>query len=254
MWWGRILLRVVLQFVPTQNGPWTQNVLYQFTGGADGAFPAAIAIDSTTSTIYGTASEGGIASPNCTYGCGTVFKLAPAPGGTWSYSVLYSFTGVHDQSPYASLVRDASGNLYGLARRGQYGSEVFKLTPHKNGTWTESALHSFSGKNTPTDYCGYPPSYLTLGTNDALYGAIFGDIDLYYGALFQLAPGGKGPWPYTTIWDFNESGPDLNPNGVVQGPDGALYGTTNGGDSDGGGVFRLQLPSQAPWPPSDFCY
>jgi len=89
-----------------------------------------------------------------------------------------------------------------------------------------------------------------------MYGAIFGDIDLYFGALFQLTPpaGNKGPWTYTTLWDFNESGPDLNPNGVVLGPDGALYGTTNGGDSSGGTVFQLELPSQAPWPPSDFCY
>jgi uncharacterized repeat protein (TIGR03803 family) len=89
-----------------------------------------------------------------------------------------------------------------------------------------------------------------------MYGAIFGDIDLYFGALFQLTPpaGGTGPWSYTTLWDFNESGPDLNPNGVALGPDGALYGTTNGGDSSGGTVFRLALPSQAPWPPSDFCY
>jgi hypothetical protein len=97
---------------------------------------------------------------------------------------------------------------------------------------------------------------LTAEPNGVLYGAIFGDIDLYFGALFQLTPpaGGKGPWAYTTLWDFNESGPDLNPNGVALGPDGALYGTLNGGDSDGGSVFRLQLPSQAPWPPQDFCY
>jgi uncharacterized repeat protein (TIGR03803 family) len=249
---------VVLQFVRTQNGPWTENILYQFTGGADGAFPASIVLDSATGTLYGIASGGGIMPPNCTYvsGCGTVFKLTPTQGGTWNYSVLYSFTGVHDYSPYAGLVRDSSGNLYGLARRGQYATEVFKLTPHKNGTWTKALLHRFAPKNIPADYCGYPPSYLTVGANGVLYGAIFGDIDLYFGALFQLTPpaGGKGPWAYTTLWDFNESGPDLNPNGVVQGADGALYGTLNGGDSDGGSVFQLQLPSQAPWPPSDFCY
>jgi len=130
------------------------------------------------------------------------------------------------------------------------------LIPHKNGTWSERVLHGFNGQDFPADYCGYPPSYLTLGANGVLFGAIFGDIDLYFGALFQLTPpaDSKGRWSYTTIWDFNESGPDLNPNGVVQGADGALYGTTNGGDSDGGTVFQLQLPSQAPWPPSDFCY
>ena len=246
---------VVSQFVPTQNGPWTENILYQFTGGADGAFPASIALDSATGTLYGIASLGGIIAPNCTEGCGTVFKLAPTPGGTWKYTVLYSFTGVHDLNPYA-LVRDSSGNLYGLASRGQYGTEIFELTPRKKGAWTEKVLHGFSGHDIPTEYCGYPPSYLTLGANGVLYGAIFGDIDLYFGALFQLTPpaSGKGPWAYATIWDFNESGPDLNPNGVVLGADGALYGTTNGGDSDGGSVFQLQLPSQAPWPPSDFCY
>lgn len=246
----------VLQFVPTQNGPSTENILYQFAGGGDSAFPASLVLDSTTGTLYGIASAGGIVAPNCPGGCGTVFKLAPTQGGTWKYTVLYSFTGVHDFNPYAGLVRDSGGNLYGLASQPQYATEVFKLTPHKNGIWTKSYLHRFSGKNVPKDYCGYPPSYLTLGANGVLYGAIFGDIDLYFGALFQLTPptGDKGTWSYTTLWDFNESGPDLNPNGVVLGPDGALYGTMNGGDSGGGSVFQLQLPSQAPWPPSDFCY
>ncbi len=255
---GTYYCGVVVQFVPTQSGPWTENILYQFTDGADGAYPAALALDSATGTLYGIASGGGIMSSNCYLydGCGTVFKLAPAPGGTWKYTVLYSFTGAPEHGPYASLVRDSSGNLYGLAGRGQYGTEIFELTPRKNGNWTEKLLHGFSGHDIPTEYCGYPPSYLTLGANGVLYGAIFGDIDLYFGALFQLTPpaAGKGPWAYTTIWDFNESGPDLNPNGVVLGANGALYGTTNGGDSDGGTVFQLQLPSQAPWPPSDFCY
>jgi hypothetical protein len=245
----------VVQFVRSHSGSWTENILYQFTGGADGAFPASIVLDSATGTLYGVASAGGTMAPNCTGGCGTVFKLAPTLGGTWAYSVLYGFTGVHDWNPYVGPVRDSSGNLYGLASRSNYATEVFKLTPHKNGTWSKTLLHRFSARDIPADYCGYPPSYLTMGANDVLYGAIFGDIDLYYGALFQLTPpAGKGPWTYTTLWDFNESGPDLNPNGVVLGPDGALYGTLNGGDSDGGDVFRLQLPSQAPWPPTDSCY
>jgi len=245
----------VLQFVPAKHGQWTENILYQFTGGADGAFPVSIVMESASGTLYGIADGGGIMAPNCTYGCGAVFELAPAQGGTWTYSVLYSFSGVHDDIPYASVVRDSNGHLYGLANRGQYSAEVFRVTPHKRGVASERLLHRFSPQNIPADYCGYPPTYLTGEPDGALYGAIFGDIDLYFGALFQLTPPvGQGPWIYTTLWDFNESGPDLNPNGVVLGPDGALYGTLNGGDSDGGSVFQLQLPSQAPWPPSDFCY
>jgi hypothetical protein len=162
---------------------------------------------------------------------------------------------LHDQSPF-SLVRGTDSNFYGLAVRGQYGSDVFKLTPHK-GLWTKGLVHAFNPHDLPKDYCGYSASFLTTGPNGTLYGAIFGDIDLYFGALFQLTPAtpnGTWPWTYTTLWDWNESGPDLNPNGVLLGPDGALYGTLNGGDSGGGSVFRLQLPSQAPWPPKDFCY
>ena len=248
----------VLQFVPAKKGPWTENVLYQFTGGADGAYPASIVLDSATGTLYGIAEGGGINSPNCASsgGCGTLFKLEPGQGGAWTFTVLYSFTGVHDGGPYANLVPDSSGRLYGLASRGQAGEEVFRLTPLKNGMWGDSLIHFFSSQDYPVHYCGYPPSSLTAGTSSGvLYGAVFGDIDLYFGALFQVMPpaDGKGV-SYTTLWDFNESGPDLNPNGVVQGPDGALYGTTNGGDSTGGTVFRLELPSQAPWPPTDFCY
>ena len=169
--------------------------------------------------------------------------------------MLYSFTGVHDDDPYA-LARDSSGNLYGLAIRNQTAGEVFKLKANKRNIWSGQPVHFFSSNDIPRDYCGYLPSFLTEGTDGNLYGAIFGDIDLYFGALFQLIPpaDSTGRWTYTTLWDFNESGPDLNPNGVVQGPDGALYGTTNGGDSSGGTVFQLQLPSSAPWPPTDFCY
>jgi hypothetical protein len=244
----------VLQFVPTKRGKWTENILYQFTGGADGALPASIVMDST-GTLYGVASEGGTVTQNCPSGCGTAFKLAPGPGGAWTYTVLYRFV-LHDHDPYALLVTDSSADLYGLAVRGQYATEVFKLAPRPKGPSVNSLVHRFSPQNVPRSYCGYPTSFLTAGPDGTLYGGIFGDIDLYFGALFQLTPpaGGTGPWTYTTLWDFNESGPDLNPNGVALGPDGALYGTTNGGDSTGGTVFRLQLPSQAPWPPTDFCY
>src|SRR5260370_5694886 len=61
-------------------------------------------------------------------GCGTVFKLAPAGNET----VLYSFTGGSDGAfPYAGLVMDTTGNLYGTASSllalGGFGT-VFKLT------------------------------------------------------------------------------------------------------------------------------
>ncbi len=113
-----------------------ETVLYSFKGGSDGAFPfplgdGRLARDAA-GNLYGTTLEG---SPGtCTgrnqvvVGCGTVFKLDPAGNET----ILYSFTGGGDGAfPYAGLVMDTTGNLYGTASSflalGGFGT-VFKLT------------------------------------------------------------------------------------------------------------------------------
>jgi uncharacterized repeat protein (TIGR03803 family) len=81
--------------------------------------------------LYGTTLGGSVESRACYAGngtCGVVFKLSP----TRTYTVLHSFTGGADGgNPYAGLVRDAAGNLYGTTQvGGAYGyGVVFKLTP-----------------------------------------------------------------------------------------------------------------------------
>jgi uncharacterized repeat protein (TIGR03803 family) len=57
-----------------------------------------------------------------------VFRL----DGSGTLSILYNFTGNSDGAfPYAGLVRDAAGNLYGTTSTGGMWSfgTVFKLTP-----------------------------------------------------------------------------------------------------------------------------
>jgi hypothetical protein len=64
--------------------------------------------------LFGVAFAGG------PHGVGEVFELSPpvAPSTTWTYAVLYSFTGGSDGGdPVAGLVRDAAGNLYGTTAR-----------------------------------------------------------------------------------------------------------------------------------------
>jgi len=113
-----------------------ETVLYSFKGGSDGAFPFPLGdghlVRDAAGNLYGTTLEG---SPGtCTghnqvvVGCGTVFKLDPAGNET----ILYSFTGGGDGAfPYAGLVMDTTGNLYGTASSflalGGFGT-VFKLT------------------------------------------------------------------------------------------------------------------------------
>ncbi len=66
---------------------WTPVQLYAFTGLSDGATPRAGLIFSSKGVLYGTTEQGG------TNGYGTVFSLTPGAGGTWTFAVVYTFTG-----------------------------------------------------------------------------------------------------------------------------------------------------------------
>src|SRR5271170_3831768 len=65
-------------------------VLYNFTGGTDGGTPWAAVTFDASGNLYGTTQYGGTSS------AGTVFELVPNSNGTWTESVLYSFTGGSD--------------------------------------------------------------------------------------------------------------------------------------------------------------
>jgi uncharacterized repeat protein (TIGR03803 family) len=89
-------------------------VIYSFQGGSDGSYPYGGLVAGPGGALYGTTTEGGGGS--CAGGCGTVFQLTPAStvGGPWVETILYSFTGGSDgATPWASLIVDGTGNLYG---------------------------------------------------------------------------------------------------------------------------------------------
>ena len=89
-----------------------ETVLYSFTGGADGAGPSGDLVRDSDGNLYGTTSGGGPSN------AGVVFKLDP----TGKETVLYSFTGGADgANPFAGLIRDEAGNLYGTASAGGGG-------------------------------------------------------------------------------------------------------------------------------------
>jgi|HubBroStandDraft_2_1064218.scaffolds.fasta_scaffold15740_3 uncharacterized repeat protein (TIGR03803 family) len=109
-----------------------ETVLHRFTGGKDGASPEAGLVMDASGNLYGTTYYGG--SQPCSDGCGVVFEVSAAGKET----VLHSFTGKTDGAhPYAGLVMDAAGNLYGTAETGGDASciinggcgTVFKITP-----------------------------------------------------------------------------------------------------------------------------
>ena len=127
--------------------PWTETVLYRFTGGSDGANPGGgDLIFDKAGNLYGTAQYGGYEGGSCseTGGCGVVFELTPSSSG-WIYSVIHRFTGGADGGyPYSGVISDNAGNLYGTAGGGgsSGGGTVYELIPSGSG-WQEKTLCSF---------------------------------------------------------------------------------------------------------------
>jgi len=106
----------------------SETVLYNFSE-ADGAYPVAGVIRDADGNLYGTTWAGGTACSVPGYGpgsCGVVYKL----DSSGTETVLHSFTGTDGGNPYAGVVRDDAGNLYGATTFGgiDYGV-VFKLEP-----------------------------------------------------------------------------------------------------------------------------
>lgn len=88
--------------------------LHSFTGGSDGAKPAA-ALNLSGNTLYGTTSDGGA------WGWGTVFAVGTDGNG---FATLHSFNAVEGASPLAKMVL-SSNTLYGT---------TFKNSTTGNGT------------------------------------------------------------------------------------------------------------------------
>jgi len=212
-------------------------ILYDFGQGATtGGSPSGRLLRDSAGNLYGT---GGGGSNNY----GVVFKLSPALEET----VLYYFKGQANGDgsyPWAGLVQDSQGNLYGTTSQGgtyNYGT-VFKLTPSGD----ETVLHSFSG---PPDGAT-PAAELLLDSAGNLYGTTSGGgtgCSNPYGAsgcgtVFEVSAAGLE----TVLYRFTNSPDGAFPMaGLVRDAAGNFYGTTSAGgnvfarDTALGTVFRL---------------
>ena len=172
-----------------------------------------------------------------------VFKLAPTGTGTWTESVLHSFAGGSSDggSPYAGLIADSAGNLYGTTYGGGASGHgvVFRLAPTGTGTWTESVLYAFAGG--PSDGA-YPYAGLIADGAGNLYGTTVEGGASGHGVVFKLAPTGTGTWTESVLYAFAgypSDGADPKAGLIADGA-GNLYGTTvEGGASVNGVVFKL---------------
>jgi uncharacterized repeat protein (TIGR03803 family) len=213
---------------------WYETPLHSFNNnGTDGVWPEAGLIFDAAGNLYGTTIQGG------TNNRGTVFELTPGQGGDWTETVLLDFNGTDGGSPWASLVFDGRGHLYGTTGSGgAYGfGTVFELTP-TNGSWTETVLHNFKANGTDGTI---PLGSLIFDAHGNLYGTTRQGGTYNLGTVFELTPEQGGNWTETVLFDFN--GTDgANPwAGLVLDAAGNLYGTTYyGGAYNYGTVFEIE--------------
>jgi uncharacterized repeat protein (TIGR03803 family) len=280
---GSMNLGVAYELIPNaRRSKWRLKVLHDFCsmGGAnctDGGYPvsgltyvgaASGAPYDGVSPLYGSTANYGSGSG----AGGVVYALTPS-GKKWTQTVLYNFclTGcASGASPIASLIADASGNLYGTtAGSGQngIGGTVFELSPSAGRTnWTETTLYSFCALSGCAD--GYNPyAEVSMDASGNLFGMTpFGGSGQASkcahieasgcGVAFKLVPNGSNSQE-TVLYDFcaakdctDGAEPDA---GFIMDGSGNLFSTTRfGGGNDidilhngGGTVFALSGTRQA---------
>jgi len=230
-------------FEVTPGITWTETGLYSFTGGTDGSYPydtSSLLLDSS-GNFYGTTHAGGTGQ------VGTVFEIIPPvpPSTVWTKKVLHSFSGnaADGSVPYAGVIMDSGGNLYGTTYEG--GADgvgiVFELSPSGSSTWTETVLWIFGGVGDGR----YPFGGLVQGLTGNLYGTTYKGGLYSEGTVFELSPpSGGGPWTESVIHSFGGTGDGYEPyDALVMDANGNLYGTTYGGGAHNRGIVYRLSPS-----------
>jgi uncharacterized repeat protein (TIGR03803 family) len=237
------------------------SLLVSFTG-TNGSSPYAGLISGSNGLLYGSTFAGGTGSD------GTLFTVSTSG----SLNTLVNLNGSTGQNPQCSLVLGSDGNFYGttshtlfkLSSSGSFSSLagiggtlqgliqaedgnlygvgnaggalavgfVFKATT----SGSVSTILSFNG----TDG-SYPKGSLAQGTDGYLYGTTSQGGSANGGTVFKINPAGA----FGTVFNFaggsgeNSSLSSASP-GLVEGADGAFYGTTKGDFPEGyGTVFRV---------------
>src|ERR1019366_1278963 len=167
--------------------------------------------------------------------------IAPAQAQTPSETVLHAFGSVPKGAyPYAGLIRDSAGNLYGTTYQG--GKANAGVVYGVDAAGQEKVLYSFTGlADGGNPYGGVVPD--SAGN---LYGTTSAGGTSGYGVVFKLDKAGQE----TVLYSFT-GGADggYSYAGVIRGSAGNLYGTTSsGGIGQGyagyGVVFKLSTAGQ----------
>jgi uncharacterized repeat protein (TIGR03803 family) len=193
--------------------------------------------------IYGTSGQA-LGGPPA-----TVFELSPDGKGGWTPTGLHTFTGYPNDGDYpmGTLVFDKAGNLYGTTALGGAHCKrnvvpsgcgtVYKLSPGKNGQWTETILASFFGSRGIQ-----PTSGVTLDAAGNIYGTTDFGGSGRKGTVYELVAGKGGKYKEKVLWTFGGTNGSVPFAGVILDSSGNLYGTAQSNGAGGAGVVFEVTP------------
>jgi uncharacterized repeat protein (TIGR03803 family) len=248
---------VVFELTPASSGPWTETVLYRFSG-PDGQMPNSLAFD-PSGNLYGTTSGGGGGSTTCASdeytGCGILFELTPNSSGPWTLTTVHVFLDtLTDATGPMGIIFGPGGVIYGTSASGGssgHGS-VFQFVSGSGG-WTLNLLHSFT--NGPGDGT-FPNGGLIVDSMGNLYGTATEGGTHTGGIVFEISPGSGGVWTENILFNFLLGTDGYQPeSGLTFDTAGNLYGTTfyGGGSVNAcpyygcGTVFKLTPSGSGTW-------
>ena len=269
-----VVLAIVFAAWPAHAA--TENVLLTFTFddgySPTGAQPVTGVIADAAGNLYGT-----------TWAPAVVYELTPNGDGSWTQTILHTFTGTPDGQGPISLIFDGQGNLYGATSYGGANGKgtLFKLTPSQSG-WTETIVYNFpGGKNGQ-----FPLGPMILDdagnffvvalwnivevspsgsgyTSRKIYGGNEGNAvrgltldasgNIFCtssGTVFELTPNKKGGFTTHVLHKFVGGQDDglYGDGNPTFDKNGNFYGTTQGGGISGNGtVFEMSPGRHGKW-------
>src|SRR5579871_4964712 len=186
------------------------NSIHSFIGPGNGTNPRAAVIQGRDGVLYGTTSVGGA------YNACTVFKVNIDGTG---FVTLHTFSESDGAAPFAAVIQGTDGALYGTTWGGgaSHSGTVFKVNTDGTGFATLYSFSYSSGNGTN------PLAAVIQGKDGALYGTTSGYGANGGGTVFKINTNGTG---FATLYSFSGSFESGSRAALLQGSDGALYGTT----------------------------
>ncbi len=194
---------------------------------ATGSFPLGDLTQAANGKLYGLTPRGGATND------GTIFEFDPTSG---VYTKMHDFDDTNGAEPSGTLVLSSNNKLYGTAYSGGAGGYgvIFEYDPATN-VFTKKADFDYA----TTGFGSY--DRLIQATNGKFYGLNRdgGSGGNLYGKLFEYDPATNIITAKVNLGGANGETPE---GGLIQAPNGKLYGVTRfGGVNSQGVLFEYDI-------------